>query len=83
MGQLNVEAALRRHLAIPQTRGRRYSIQSIKLTDSQAVASGFGNPTGVVRLTLLYIWRLRSPVPERGSAPSGFLMPETLNSKLV
>jgi hypothetical protein len=32
------------------------------------------NPSAA-RLTLLYIWRLRSPVPERGSAPSGFLMP--------
>jgi len=27
MGQFDVEAALRRHLAIPQTRDRRYSIK--------------------------------------------------------
>ena len=40
-------------------------------------------PASAARLTLLYIWPLRSPVPERALRPVDFQCPETSNSKLV
>ncbi len=36
---------------------------------------GIRRSPSAARLTLLYIWRLPSPAPERGSPPGEFLMP--------